>query len=304
MKKEMNLHFILLIAAIFIFCLVFFMLWKYGRISRQDVLALTAVIISVAIGLFTFLSRSLPIEIDVYPTSTTLFSLPEENKSLLISETLYFDLKNNISPQAKTINAQLLQIGINVQNLTKQDFFEKTKGKTFNYDPYADIAKNFIGKDPCSIPIVFSLSFVNKTPNPAIIEELYFIVENETEKLIYKPMFFVDSQKLFTNAFKKTGEVLSNPFHPFLLSENTDKELHLFCIKWNMKDKNGELYNAQISSGKHKIKLHYRTTSNRKYSTDLPEINISEKSLIDLYNGNKISITEESEFYKELLKTQ
>ena len=65
MKKEMILHITLLVIAIIIFSLVFYMLWKYGRISRQDVLALTAVIISLAIFLLTFLSRSLPVEIEV-----------------------------------------------------------------------------------------------------------------------------------------------------------------------------------------------------------------------------------------------
>jgi len=132
---------------------------------------------------------------------TKLFSLPKENKSQLISESLYYDLKNNISPQAQDINKQLLQDGISAKELTSSEFHRKTKSIQFNYDTIVDIAKKFIGKYPYSIPIVFSLSFVNKTPNHVIIDELYFIVENKTERLIYKPMFLVDSHKFFTNNF-------------------------------------------------------------------------------------------------------
>ncbi|WP_321282063.1 hypothetical protein [Marinifilum fragile] len=298
----MNLHFILLIVAIVIFTLVFYMLWKYGRISRQDVLALTAVIISLAIGLFTFLSRSLPIEIEVYQTSTTLFSLPEENKKNLLSECLYYDLMNNITEQGRNINKQLIQAGIDVQALTKGQFFERTKGASFTYDTSVDVVKKFFGVDPCTIPLVFSISFINKTPNPVVLDELFFVVKNETDRFIYKPMFFVDSKKLFTNDLKKTQDVFSKPFHPFLLTENSDKELHLFCIKWNLKDENDNPYNHQIKSGEYSIELNYHTTSNKKYSKKLPAIKISEQDLLNLYTGTKISIGHESEFYEEILK--
>ena len=302
MKKEMVLHITLLVIAIIIFSLVFYMLWKYGRISRQDVLALTAVIISLAIGLLTFLSRSLPVEIEVYHTSTTLFNLPEENKSTLLSECLFYDLENNISPQANIINEQLKREGISINNLTKSEFYEKTKGIRFDYNAPEEIAKKFIGKNPCSIPIVFSLSFINKTPNPVIIEELFFIINSKNDNFIYKPMYFVDSQKLFTNNFNKMREVFNKPFHPFLLTENSDKELHLFCIKWNIKDEIGKSNNKELSVNEYEIELNYRTTTNNKYKVNLPSINLKEKDLIDLLKGNKISIGNESEFYKELLK--
>jgi hypothetical protein len=115
-------------------------------------------------------------------------------------------------------------------------------------------------------------------------------------------MSLVDSHKLFTNNFKKTNEVLTTPFHPFLLNENADKELHLFCVKWNLQDGKGNLNNNQIRVGEYSIELNYRTTTNRKYSEKFPPINLNEKNLIELYNGNKISIGEESEYFKELLK--
>jgi hypothetical protein len=278
------------------------MLWKYGRISRQDVLALTAVIISLAIGLFTFLSRSLPIEVEVYQTSTTLLNLPENNKSKLVSESLYYDLKNNISAQAKTINQQLLKSGIDIKKETKEGFLKKTKDARFTYVPPLEIAKTFIGKDPSTIPIVFSLSFINKTPNPIVIDELYFIISNKTDRLIYKPMYYIDSKKLFTNNFKKTRDILSEPFHPFLLTENSDKELHLFCIKWNLKNENDSPNSKQLGTGEYDIELNYHTTTNKKYIEKLPSINLKEKDLLDIFNGNKISIGNESTFYKELLK--
>lgn len=298
----MALHITLLIFAIIIFSFVFYLLWKYGRISRQDVLALTAVIISLAIGIVTFLSRSLPIEIEVYQTSTTLFNLPEENKITLLSECLYYDLKNNITSQAKNINKQLINVGIDINKLNKPEFYERTKGNSFDYNAPEEIAKVFIGKDPSTIPMVFSLSFINKTPNPVVIEELFFIIKSEKDSFIYKPMYFVDSQKLFTNNFKKMSEVFNKPYHPFLLTENSDKELHLFCIKWNLKDKNGKLNNKQLDVNKYEIELNYRTTSNRKYKVKLAPINLKEKDLLDLFKGNKISIINESEFYNELLK--
>lgn len=298
----MVLHITLTLLAGIIFSLVLYMIWKYSRISRQDVLALTAVIISLAIGLLTFLSRSLPIEIEVYHTSTTLLNLPEENKGTLLSECLYYDLENNISPQANTINKQLKKHGINVNNLTKSEFYGKTKEVSFNYDAPDYITKKFIGKNPCSIPMVFSISFINKTPNPAIIEELFFIIKSKNDNFIYKPVYFVDSQKLFINNFKKMSELFNKPFHPFLLTENSDKELHLFCIKWNMKDEKGKPNNKELGVSEYEIELNYRTTTNYKNKVNLPSINLKEKDLIDLLKGNKISIGNESEFYKELLK--
>src|SRR3989339_246095 len=301
MNHKMTYHLILLLVAIIIFFLVFYMLWKYGRISRQDVLSLTAVIISLAIGLFTLLSRSLPVEIEVYHTATTLFNLPEENKSTLISECLYFDLKNKISLQANIINGQLLSSGINIDDFEKNAFFEKMKGNSFNYETPIEVVKNFIGKRPCSIPIVFSLSFINKTPNPVIVDELYFILKGNDRIFLYKPMFFVNSQKVFTNNFKKTSEVFDKPFHPFLLTENSDKELHLFCIKWNLVDKDKKANIDELGIGEYTIELNYHTTSNKKYKEEIPTINIGENNLIDLYNGGKISISNESDFYKELL---
>ena len=81
-----------------------------------------------------------------------------------------------------------------------------------------------------------------------------------------------------------------------------DKELHLFCIKWNIKDENGKSNNKELSVNEYEIELNYRTTTNNKYKVNLPSINLKEKNLIDLLKGNKISISNESEFYKELLK--
>lgn len=298
----MNYHLLLLFLAITIFFLIFILLWKHGRISKQDILSLTAVIISLAVGLFTLLSRSLPTEIEVYHTNTTLFNLPEENKNQLLSECLYLDLKNNTSKQAQEMNKELIKRNINVNTLSKSDFILQLKGTNFqNYNASEEVVNNFIGKDPCSIPIILSLSFVNKTPNPVTIDDIYIIISNSKERMIYKPMYHVDAQKLFSNNIKKTAEAFDKPFHPFLLSESADKEMHLFFIKWNLKNFDSSPNTNQLNIGDNKIELIYHTTNNHTYSKFLPSININKNTLLDLYNGNKISIAEDSELFKKLL---
>ena len=51
------------------------------------------------------------------------------------------------------------------------------------------------------------------------------------------------------------SELFNKPFHPFLFTENSDKELHLFCIKWNMKDEKGKPNNKELGVSEYEIKL-------------------------------------------------
>jgi hypothetical protein len=291
----MYLHIILFFASLFISLSIFYYLWHHGRLTRADILSLAAVMISLLAGAYTFLSRNLPIEIEVFSTYTTLSSLPEENKKLIFQDCFYFDVKNEKYLELKNIKQQLPLNEIGLRKLEFDSILQHLTNKNIRYSPSTEALKRCFGKSPFAIPIIQSLSFVNKTPNPVTIDEIYLTVKNGDSKLIYKPFFYINDRLLFSNKFKKITEILDSPFHPFLLNGNTNKELHLFFTKWNSERTD------ELNIGENKITLVYHTSGNHTYSEEITPIVITDEILLSLFNGNKITFSKNSPLFEKLI---
>lgn len=292
---------ILYVSAIIAFTISLLYLWKEGRFSTAELISLIAVIISVAIGGFTFLINSLPPNISMESYNLTLSKLPEINKENLISESLLLDVYQGITDEGKKIKAEILnKLGLKDLPQDKNELINRLRNVQIQYNPTQDVIKHFIGKSPVSIPVVLGLTFVNETGRQTVIKEILLELITEDRRIICRPYYTVNSSKFFRFDFQKTRDFIEEAFHPFVINSKTEISQYYYFGKDKAYDKNKkENQSLELSPGKYKFVIHFKY-GNYSRSVNIRELDISEKLILDLAAGGNAIMMEDSELMEDI----
>ena len=292
---------ILYVSAIIAFTISLLYLWKEGRFSTAELISLIAVIISVAIGGFTFLINSLPPNISMESYNLTLSKLPEINKENLISESLLLDVYQGITDEGKKIKAEILnKLGLKDLPQDKNELINRLRNVQIQYNPTQDVIKHFIGKSPVSIPVVLGLTFVNETGRQTVIKEILLELITEDRRIICRPYYTVNSSKFFRFDFQKTRDFIEEAFHPFVINSKTEISQYYYFGKDKAYDKNKkENQSLELSPGKYKFVIHFKY-GNYSRSVNIRELDISEKLILDLAAGGNAIMMEASELMEDI----
>lgn len=289
----MRLAYWSLIAVILIFSV-----WKFrneARFSISDLVAVSALLVSLALGTLSEVSKFRPPHIDARVFLFSFGALAEENKAALTAQIL-------------------VSYGEQVKGF-KEDFIRKHKTNTFPatidemkkfvLDKNVSVrvpdhlANQIIGAPHLPIPLILGISFFNEAPNSAIVENLALELSGEKLYLVYSPMMFVNCEK-YSGVAKKYADFLDGVFHPIQVAANDERTVCLLFYPHAVFTPAGdEVKDRQIIPDRYEVSL-VSSISGKKQEWKLPATSLNHSSYLELIQGTRIAISPENPLLSEL----